>query len=298
MRRRHFVQSLATLPVLGAWNAHGVPAQGGGCQLTGIGACDWTLRQTANPASLDVAKEIGLDGVQVDFGHTPTANGSLPLHEPNLQDEFLAKSQATGIAIPSLALGVLNSIAYKSEASAEKWVLDSVPVAVKLKTPVVLLAFFSKGDLRQDEAGIAATVSRLKVLAPKAEAAGITYGIESWLKVDDLERILDSVKSSAIKVYYDVGNMQKESEDVHAAIRRLGRERICEVHAKDYDDLYGKGSMNFTRVKEALDEISYHGWMHIEGIKIPHGVVQDMRFDLHHLRSIFQPERLSKTAPS
>jgi L-ribulose-5-phosphate 3-epimerase len=300
MRRRHFVQSLATLPALAAWKASGIstPPGPGVCKLTGIGACDWTLRQTAKPTSLEVAKLIGLDGVQVDFGHEAQADGTLPLHSQKLQEEFLAKSAETGIAIPSLALGVLNSIAYKSEASAEKWVLDSVKVAQKMKTPVVLLAFFGKGDLRNDPAGIDATIARLKQLAPRAIDAGITYGIESWLKVPDIEHILDAVQSPAIKVYYDVGNMQKESEDVHAAILRLGRERICEVHAKDYDDLYGKGSMDFARVKKALDAISYSGWMHIEGIKIPNGVEQDMRFDLRHLRSIFQPERLPKTTPS
>ncbi|MEZ0386457.1 MAG: sugar phosphate isomerase/epimerase family protein [Verrucomicrobium sp.] len=298
MRRRHFVQSLATLPAWGLAAETVAAPSTPACQLAGIGACDWTLRLAANPDSLDLAKTIGLDGVQVDFGQEVQPDGTLPLHQPKLQEAFLARSAATGIAIPSLALGVLNKTAYKSDAAAEKWVLDSIPVAQRLKTPVVLLAFFGNGDLRNDEAGVTATIARLKNLAPRAADAGITYGIESWLQVADLERILDTIKSPAIKVYYDVGNMQKESEDFHASIRRLGRERICEVHAKDYDDLYGKGSMDFTRVKSALDAVSYTGWIHMEGIKIPNGVVQDMQFDLRHLRSIFQPERLSKTSPS
>ena len=33
-----------------------------------IGGCDWSLGKRGDPAALDVAKQIGLDGVQADFG--------------------------------------------------------------------------------------------------------------------------------------------------------------------------------------------------------------------------------------
>jgi sugar phosphate isomerase/epimerase len=105
--------------------------------------------------------------------------------------------------------------------------------------------------------------------------------------VDALEHILDAVKSPAIQVYYDVGNMQKEGEDYAAAIRRLGRERICETHAKDYGDLYGRGSTDFVQVRDALHDIGYSGWMHIEGVKVPNGIEQDIGHDLGYLRSVF-----------
>jgi L-ribulose-5-phosphate 3-epimerase len=152
---------------------------------------------------------------------------------------------------------------------------------------VALLAFFSAGDLVNDPAGVTEVIRRLKQLAPRAEQAGLTYGIESWLKVPELERILDAVKSPAIQVYYDVGNMQKVGEDYGAAIRRLGRERICEIHLKDNDDLYGKGTMNFPSVRSALDAIGYRGWIGIEGTKVPLGVEQSIRYDFEYLRPIF-----------
>ena len=165
--------------------------------------------------------------------------------------------------------------------------LDGVAVAKRMKVRVVLLAFFGNGDLRNDEAGTQAVIAKLKKLAPLAAEADIVYGVESWLKVDSLERILDAVKSPAIQVYYDVGNMQKEGEDYAAAIRRLGKERICEVHAKDYADLYGRGSTDFVKVRDALRDIGYTGWIHLEGVKLPNGVEQDMRYDLKYLREVF-----------
>ncbi len=282
LTRRHFLQrslgSLALLPALRAANS------GAGFKLF---ACDWTLQKTCHPDAFPLAARIGLDGVQVDFGRLKEGVTTLPLFDEKQQDAILAAAAEHKVAIASLALGVLNTVAYKSEAATAQWVLDSVKVMQRMKTRVCLLAFFSKGDLVDDEPGIAEVIRRLKTLAPRAEAAGVVYGIESWLKAPVLERILDAVKSPAVRVYYDVGNMQKVGEDVGTAIRRLGRERICEVHLKDYDDLYGKGSMNFPNVRTALDAAGYRGWLGIEGVKTPLGVEQSMRHDVEYLRSIF-----------
>lgn len=278
MNRRHFLHTTALAACA---------AQAAEKPAIRFGACDWTLRLAANPDSLDLAKRIGLEGVQVDYGSEPTADGRLPLFDEALQDKHLQRSADTGVAIPSLAMGVLNKHGLKNSADAERWMLDSVAVAKRMKVRVVLLAFFGNGDLRNDEAGTQAVIAKLKKLAPLAAEADIVYGVESWLKVDALERILDAVKSPAIQVYYDVGNMQKEGEDYAAAIRRLGKERICEVHAKDYADLYGKGSTDFVKVRDALRDIGYTGWMHLEGVKLPNGVEQDMRYDLKYLREVF-----------
>lgn len=250
-------------------------------------ACDWTLQKTCNPDAFALAARIGLDGVQVDFGRLKEGVTTLPLFDPAQQDKILAAAAEHDVTIASLALGVLNNVAYKSEASAEQWVFDSVSVMQRMKIRLALLAFFSNGDLVGDAAGVAETIRRLKKLAPRAEAAGLVYGIESWLKAPELEQILDAVNSPAIKVYYDVGNMQKVSEDIGSAIRRLGRERICEIHLKDYDDLYGKGSMDFPKVRAALDAIGYRGWLGIEGIKTPLGVEESIRYDVNYLRPIF-----------
>lgn len=263
--------------------------RGGGASANGfkIFACDWTLRKTCDPEAFELAARIGLDGVQVDFGRPKDNATRPPLFDEAQQERILAAAERHKVAVSSLALGALNTFPYKSDPATEQWVLDSVGVMQRMRQRVTLLAFFSKGDLVDDRPGIEAVIGRLKKLAPRAETAGVVYGIESWLKAPELERILDAVNSPAIKVYYDVGNMQKVGEDVGAAIRRLGRERICEVHFKDYDDLYGKGSMDFPNVRRALDAIGYRGWVGIEGVKVPLGVEESIRYDLEYLRPLF-----------
>lgn len=286
--RRSFVQSsLAAVGVaaLGrvARAADPVAAQPG----FRIFACDWTLQKLCNPDAFELAARIGLDGVQVDFGRPKEGEATLPLFNKAQQDRIVAAAEKHRVVISSLAMGALNNIPYKSDRATEQWVLDSVKVMTRLKQKVTLLAFFGKGDLVEDEAGVTEVIRRLKQLAPRAEAAGVVYGIESWLKAAELERILDAVNSPAIRVYYDVGNMHKVGEDYGAAIRRLGRERICEVHLKDYDDLYGKGSINFPVLRSALDASGYRGWLGIEGVKTPLGVEASIRYDVDYLRPIF-----------
>jgi sugar phosphate isomerase/epimerase len=291
VRRSFLKTSLAALGAgLVSRSVHAAePAKPAGASAGGfkIFACDWTLQKTCDPEAFELAARVGLDGVQVDFGRPKEGVSRPSLFDEAQQDRILAAAERHKVTVASLALGALNTFPYKSDPATEQWVLDSVGVMQRMRQRVTLLAFFSKGDLVGDAAGVAAVIGRLKKLAPRAEAAGVVYGIESWLKVPELERILDAVNSPAIKVYYDVGNMQKVGEDVGAAIRRLGRERICEVHFKDYDDLYGKGSMDFPSVRRALDAIGYRGWLGIEGVKVPLGVEASIRYDLGYLRPLF-----------
>ncbi len=248
-----------------------------------LGVCDWTIGKTADPGSFEIAKRIGLDGVQVDFGR---GDNRLPLFDEDLQQQFLDEARKQKMEIASLALGVLNNVPYKSDPRAERWVRQGIDVAEAMGVKVILLAFFGEGDLRNDEQGIAKVVQRLRHIAPRAEMADVVLGIESWLSAEQHIDIIERVGSPAVKVYYDVGNSHKAGYDIYKEIRQLGP-LICEFHAKDYDSLYGKGSINFEEVRLAMDDIGYRGWFVMEGTKMPLGVEESCRYDAEYLRNIF-----------
>jgi sugar phosphate isomerase/epimerase len=250
-----------------------------------IGVCDWTIGKRANPGSLEAARQIGLDGVQVDFGKGDT---ELPLFDPKLQKRFLDEVQNQKMEIASLAMGVLNDIPYKSDPRAERWVAEGIDVAKAMRADIILLAFFGNGDLLNDEQGTNEVIKRLRNVAPKAEKAGVTLAIESWLSAEQHVDIIQRVGSPAVKVYYDVGNSHKQGYNIYSEIRRLGR-FTCQFHAKDYDDLYGKGSIDFEKIRAAMDDIGYRGWLVMEGTKMPLGVEESCRHDAEYLRTIFPP---------
>jgi sugar phosphate isomerase/epimerase len=248
-----------------------------------IGACDWTIGKRSDPAALEVARKIGLDGVMIDMG---SLKNDLHLRRPEVQESYREAVRQTGVAVSSIALGLLNDIPLKSDPRAEQWVAESVDVCKAMHLRVLLVPFFGNGDLKGDKAGTDAVVAAFKRLAPKAEKAGVILGVESWLSADEHVEILQRVASPAVQVYYDMGNSQKAGYDICKEIRFLGK-RICEFHAKDYDDLFGKGTMNFPAVRKAMDDIGYRGWMQIEGVKLPLGVEESVRYDLNYLRSVF-----------
>jgi len=231
-----------------------------------IGACDWSIGKMGSTESFAVAKEIGLDGVQVSLG---TAADDMKLRKPEVQEAFKQASAKAGVAVASLAIGELNNIPYKSDPRTIPWVNDSAAACRAMGAKVVLLAFFGNGDLRGDKDGKAEVVRRLKEAARKAEEAGVILGIESWLSAEEHVEIIDQVGSKAVQVYYDVCNSNDRGYDIYKEIRMLGP-RICEFHAKENGALLGKGKVDFQKVREAMDDIRYSGWVQIEGA-VPKG---------------------------
>lgn len=253
-----------------------------------IGACDWSIGKMADPTAFDVAKQIGLDGVQVSLG---TLENDMHLRQAEVQQQYKEAAQRSGLEILSLAIGELNNVPYKSDPRTIAWVNDSIDVCQALGCRVVLLAFFGQDDLRDDPKGTDETVRRLKEVAPKAEKADVTLGIESWLSAEDHMRIIDRVGSPAVKVYYDVANSTERGYDIDKEIRWLGEQgQICEFHMKENGKLLSQGRVNFKKVRDAIDAIGYRGPMQIEGA-VPSGgdLIESYVANQKFLRNLFVP---------
>jgi L-ribulose-5-phosphate 3-epimerase len=130
-------------------------------------------------------------------------------------------------------------------------------------------------------------VRRLKAVAPKAEKAGVALGIESWLSADEHLEIIQRVGSKAVRVYYDVCNSNDRGYDIYREIRQLGK-HICEFHAKENLSLLGQGKVDFRKVREALDDINYRGWIQIEGA-VPRGqpMLESYQANCKFMRGLF-----------
>lgn len=249
-----------------------------------VGVCEWCLGRN-DPSSFDLAKEIGVDGIQVNMG---SVKNDLHLRKPEVQQGYLAAAKNHRLEVSSIGVAEMNNVPLKSDERAEKWLHDSLDVARGLGVKVILLAFFHKNDLKNDKPGTDRVVELLKQAAPKAEKAGLVYGIESWLDAEEHMDIIDRVGSSAVQVYYDVGNSHLRGYDIYREIRWLGRKNICEFHAKDYEFIFGKGKVNFEEVRRAMDDIGYAGWIQIEGQQ-PLGMVESYRQDRAYLKKVFPP---------
>lgn len=278
--------ALISAVILAATAASAIPAGRAG-QRTAyplrLGVCDWTIGKAGDPASLELAADLMLDGVQVSL--VPKGQ-TLALADPGLRLEFMKAARRARIPIASFAIGDLNDVPLKSDPRAEEWLSKGIDVAAAMNVKIILVPFFGKGDLRNDPAGVDAAVAALKRLAPRAEARGIILALESYLSAGEHLEILERVGSPAVRIYYDVANSQDAGHPILDEIRELG-DRIVEVHAKDTKDLYGKGSIDFPAVRKALEDIGFDGWLVIEGTKMPLGVEESVRYDADFLRGVF-----------
>jgi L-ribulose-5-phosphate 3-epimerase len=264
MTRRNFL-GWTSGAMAGAWLTSGAIAEG--TPKFRLSVCDWSLKESG-PAAMDVAKRLGLHGVEVSAG-TPTA--TLKIANPAYRAEYKAAVEKTGIVVSSVAMGFLNSAPFATDERASAWMEQTIEATKDLNAKVILLAFFGKGDLRRREKRkyvlktdeVDAVVERLKVAAPIAEKAGMILGLENTLSGKDNLAILDRVQSDAVRIYYDVGNSTYNGYDVPAELRDLG-DRICQIHFKDGGYYLGQGKVDMDAVAKAMSDINYKGWVVLE----------------------------------
>lgn len=227
-----------------------------------VGMCDWSLGHMT-PRAFPLAKEIGLDGLEVSIG---TEKNDLWLRQPKMQKKYLAASREYGIAMPSMAMGLLNRCPLVSHPKAPAWVADTIDVSKKLGAKVVLLAFFGKGKLTySDEQERAKLIDILKGVMPRAEKAGVVLGLENLLSADQNLAIIDAVGSKNLQIYYDVYNSAGEGYDVVKEIKQMGKKQICQVHFKEGPNKLGEsGKIDWPAVAAALKGIDYRGWLILE----------------------------------
>jgi sugar phosphate isomerase/epimerase len=230
-----------------------------------LSACDWSLRVRGDVKAVQVAKTVGLDGLEISTGD---AADTLAIASPELRQQYKAAMTDTGIVASSVAMGLLNNYPLASDPRGPAWLEQTIAATADLGAKVTLLAFFGKGDLltkaKQLRTGdVDVVVGRLKEAAVQAEKAGVILGLENTLSGRDNAAIIERVGSSAVQVYYDVGNSTYNRYDVPAEIRDL-KDLICQFHFKDGKYFLGEGRVDMKAVAEAIHTIDYEGWIVLE----------------------------------
>lgn len=243
-----------------------------------IGTCDWSIKMPLSVESFRFARRNQLHGIQYSFD---VKGKGLDLRLFENRETLRAIVKETGVAVSSLGIGALNKIPLATTDEGEQLVVECIETMARLKAEaealedrdlaakvspnIVLLAFFGKADINGDPARIKVVIAKLKRLAPLAQKHGFTLALESLLNEADHRHILDSVGSSAVKVYYDTANSARMGYDIYAELKSLGTQDICEIHIKENGDLLGQGDIDFRKIKSLLQGMQYKGWLIIEG---------------------------------
>jgi len=261
-----------------------------------VGMTDWNLGQRGDITKIALAREIGLDGIQVSLQFP--VDGSHALRDSQTQAAFRRAALENRIQICSLAIGSpgRSRLPLHTNPAAAILLTEAVEVARNLGTNNILLPIL--GDSHIDmtsQSQVDTFVAMMKEVARYAEQYDVVVGIEDWIPAEDNLRLLDAIGSDHVAVYYDAHNIvsrdarKGRGQDIYAEPKMLGK-RISQVHVKNANMLLSTpgGKVDWPRMAQEFYEIGYHGWYVLETNSPTNDIVVDTRANIEYVKKTFR----------
>lgn len=308
MSRRDFVKqaSLATvaMPAIAQRQAHDGPVQTKetlNAVPVRVGMTDWNLGQRGDITKVALAREIGLDGIQVSVQY-PT-DGKPTVRDTKTQEQFRRAALDNGIQICSLAIGNPGKARLPMHSSPAFAILlaEAVEIAHNLGTNNILLPILGDSHIDMtNQAQVDTFVTMMKEVARYAERYGVVVGLEDWISAEDNLKLLDAIGSDYIAVYYDAHNIVSriKDKDIYAEPKMLGK-RISQVHVKNANMLLETpgGKIEWPRMAKEFYDVGYHGWYVLETNSPTKDIVADTRANIAYVKKTFRiPQTDTQTA--
>ena len=260
-----------------------------------IALCDWMILKRQKLGAFQLTKDIGADGVEVDMGSLGTNETFVSAITTNavLRQQFLDKARELNLEIPSLAMSGFYAQSFADRPTVPRMVQDCIDTMVAMKVKIAFLPLGVRGDLVKHPELRPAIVARLKAIAPAAEKAGVILGLETSLPAAEEIQLLDEIGSPAVKCSFNFSNALGAGRNVPEELRRIGKDRLCQIHATDEDGVWLENDpkINMPQVKRALDEMGWSGWLVIErsrDARDARNVRKNFGANTAYLKSVFQ----------
>jgi L-ribulose-5-phosphate 3-epimerase len=286
-----FIAAAMTFPLMGA--AADADAQKPEARYK-VAVCDWMILKRQKLGALQLAKDIGADGVELDMGGLgDRVTFDSKLGDPVVRQQFLDKARELGMEFASIAMSGFYAQSFAEREGVDRMVQDCIDTMKTMGVKVAFLPLGVRGDLVQHPELRPAIVARLKAIAPRAAEAGVVIGIETALDAQREAELIDEIGSPAIRSYFNFANALQNGRDVSAELRVLGRERICQIHCTDEDGVWLQHNprLDLAKVKQTLDEMGWSGWLVIErsrDAKDPRNVKRNFGANAAYVKAIFQ----------
>jgi sugar phosphate isomerase/epimerase len=259
-----------------------------------IAVCDWMILKRQKLGAFPLAKDIGADGVEVDMGslgRRVTFENSLT--NPANCALFLDRARELNLAIPSIAMSAFYAQPFGLRTNATQLVQDCLATMKRMNVKVAFLPLGINSDVFLHPELRPAVVERLKLVGRQAEQAGMIIGLDTELDADAQIKLLDDVGSPAVKIYYQLAHAIEHQRDYVAELKKLGKDRVCQIHFSNTDGywLQNDPQVDARKIKAALDEMGWTGWLVIERSRDTndvHNVRKNYGANAAYLKSVFQ----------
>lgn len=222
--------------------------------------------------SVRIAKEAGLDGVQLELG---SHEAGYPLAQKYVHEKYLEDAKRYGIEFPSLVVNDLGVNGFVEGRDSEqgriayKTMRIGIETAAKMRIDTIMIPnFFANwiGDKKHYDN----TVEALVFCCDIAAGHGITIASETGLAPEDHFRLLDLVDRPNIGIFFDCMNARYFGKrDQLDTLKKEFPRLVPQMHIKDGVDilsgaLLGEGKMDFFKQAEFIVSTGYSGWLILE----------------------------------
>jgi L-ribulose-5-phosphate 3-epimerase len=254
-----------------------------------VGMTDWNLGKRGDVAKVALARQIGLDGIQVSL--TFPTDDSPHLRDSKVQAQFRQAALDNGIQICSLAIGSpgKSRLPLHTNPAAAILLVEAIEVARNIGTSNILLPILGDSHINmKDPREVETFVAMMKEVARYAERAGVVVALEDWISAEDNIRLLDAIGSDSVGVYYDARNIKSRVHDPYGEAARLGK-RIQQVHVKNGPKLMRDSDiLDWPRLAQEFFDIGYRGWYVLETEAPSNDLIADTRANIEYVRTTFR----------
>jgi L-ribulose-5-phosphate 3-epimerase UlaE len=175
-----------------------------------VGMTDWNLGQRGDITKVALAREIGLDGIQVSVQY-PTDGKTPTVRDDKTQEAFRRAALDNGVQICSLAIGNPGKTRMPMTTNPAFAILlvEAVQIAHNLGTNNILLPVLNDSHIDvTNQAQVDAFTAMMKEVARYAEKYGVVVGLEDKISADDNNKLLEAIGSDYVADYYDANNIE------------------------------------------------------------------------------------------
>ncbi len=241
-----------------------------------------------------LARQVGADGVEMDMGPL----GKRVLFDNQLRDttqcaKFIEASRENGIVVASVAMSGFFAQNLLERDNFMDLVTDCFDTMDRFGALVAFLPLGGSGQTWiAPGADHTKMVNRLRAIGDAARQRGLTVGIRTGQDARYDKRFLREINSKGIRIYYNLQDAVDSGRDPSKELRRLGKKRICQIHASLTDSvtLDVDPRIDMPRLRQTLDKIRWSGWLVVERSRDA-GRVRDVTYNFStnvgYLRKIF-----------
>jgi sugar phosphate isomerase/epimerase len=232
-----------------------------------IGLIDLMLLKRQKPGALQLTKDLGADGLEVDMGGLGQRESfDNTLANDTIRQMYLDKIKELNIEICALSMSGFYAQSFAHKPTAVKAVADCIATMKKMNVKIGFLPLGTNSDLTEHPEVRDTIVQRLKEVAKIAEKEKVIIAIETSVSAADQVKLLKDIGSPAIKISYNFQNAYQRGRDLATELQTLGAKNIAQIHCTNKDSVWLQNDpqVDLAATKKVLDKMKWKGWLIIE----------------------------------